>query len=154
MTVESRGFSRTVAPVWVFSRGTTGNSGSLLCCTREVRSPFELRWGAWHCSRVIVGDQASRRVEERLSRYFSICGRRPWVPSTCASDLRELLKVRLRNQEYCGVGRGLSGLHWVWRNGRGPHLELRQETQGSSPFLTPIAGSRQRWDRESGLVLC
>ena len=76
------------------------------------------------------------------------------APSTCASDLRELLKVRLRNQEYCGVGRGLSGLHWVWRNGRGPHLELRQETQGSSPFLTPIAGSRQRWDRESGLVLC
>ena len=23
----------------------------------------------------------------------------------------------VRSQEYCGVGRGLSGLHWVWCNG-------------------------------------
>ena len=53
----------------------------------------------------------------------------------------------LRNQGYCGVGRGLSGLHWVWCNERGPHLQLRQEPQGSSPFLTPIAGSLQNWDR-------
>ena len=27
---------------------------------------------------------------------------------------------------------GLSGLHWVWCIGRGPHLQLRQEAQGSS----------------------
>ena len=53
----------------------------------------------------------------------------------------------LRSQGYCGVGRGLSGLHWVWCNGRGPHLQLRQEPQGSSPFQTPIAGSLQSWDR-------
>ena len=26
-----------------------------------------------------------------------------------------------------------SGLRWVWRNGRGPHLEGRQEPQASSP---------------------
>ena len=42
---------------------------------------------------------------------------------------------------------GLSGLHWVWRNGRVPHLEWRQEPQASSPFLTPIAESLQIWDR-------
>ena len=53
----------------------------------------------------------------------------------------------LRSQGYCGVERGLSGLHWVWCNGRGPHLDLRQEPQGSSPFLTRIAGSLQIWDR-------
>ena len=52
----------------------------------------------------------------------------------------------LRSQGYCGFGRGLSGLLWVWCNGRGPHLELRQEPQGSAPdFLEPdltqIAGS-------------
>ena len=29
----------------------------------------------------------------------------------------------------------------------GPHLELRWETQGSSPFLTSIAGSLQSWNR-------
>ena len=36
--------------VWGFSRVTMGNSGSLLCCPREVQSPFELRGGAQDCS--------------------------------------------------------------------------------------------------------
>ena len=49
----------------------------------------------------------------------------------------------LRIQGYCGVGRGLSRLIWVWCNGRGPHLEGRQEPQDSSPFRTPTAGSLQ-----------
>ena len=53
----------------------------------------------------------------------------------------------LRSQGYCGFGRGLSGLLWVWCNGRGPHLELRQEPQVSSPFLTRMAESLQSWDR-------
>ena len=53
----------------------------------------------------------------------------------------------LRIQGYCGVGRGLSGLHWVWCNGKGPHVELRQEPQASSPFLTSMAGSLQSWNR-------
>ena len=53
--------------------------------------------------------------------------------------------VPLRSQGYCGVGRGLSGLHWVWCNGRGPHFELMQERQVSSTFLTPIARSLQSW---------
>ena len=61
-----------------------------------------------------LGNQASRSVEEGLSRSFSGCGMKPLVPSTCAGDLRELLRVPLRSQGYCGVGRGLSGLHWVW----------------------------------------
>ena len=53
----------------------------------------------------------------------------------------------LRSQGYCGVGRGLSGLHWVWCNGRGPHLEWRQEPQGFSPFPTQIAGYVQSRDK-------
>ena len=92
-------------------------------------------------------NRASRHVEEGLSRAFSSCGRKPRVPSTCACDHRELLRVPLKSQAYCGVGRGLSGLHWVWCNGRGPHFELRQEPLGSSPFLTPITVSLQSWDR-------
>ena len=75
------------------------------------------------------------------------CSRKPWVPSACDGDLRDFLRVPMRTQGYCGVGRGLSGLHWVWCNGRGPHLEWSQEPQGSSPFRTPIAGSLQSWDR-------
>ena len=84
---------------------------------------------------------------------FWVCGRKLWVPSTCAGDLRELLRVPLRSQGYCGVGRGLSGLYWVWCNGRGPHLVLRQEPQGSSPFLILIEGSLQSWDRRVRLHL-
>ena len=49
----------------------------------------------------------------------------PWVPSTCDGDLRELLRVPMGSQEYCGLGRGLSGLHCVWCYRRGPHLEMR-----------------------------
>ena len=51
----------------------------------------------------------------------------------------ELLRVPLRSQGYCAVGRGRSELHWVWCSRRGPYLEGRQEPQGSSPFLIPIA---------------
>ena len=49
--------------------------------------------------------------------------------------------------------RGLSGLCWDWRNGRGPHHEGRQEPQAPSPFQTPTAGSLQSWDEEPGPVL-
>ena len=81
----------------------------------------------------------SRRIEEGLSRSFLGCGREPWVPSTCVGDLRQLLRVPLRSQGHCGFGRGLSLLNWVWCNRRRPHLEWRQEPQGSSPFLTRVA---------------
>ena len=56
MTVASRGFSRAAAPVWGFSRGMTGSSGSLSCGAREVRCPCAWRGGACHCSRVMVGE--------------------------------------------------------------------------------------------------
>ena len=56
MTGASRGFSRAAAPVWGFSRGTTGSSGSLSCGNREVRSPWAGQGGARHCSQVRVGE--------------------------------------------------------------------------------------------------
>ena len=37
-TGASRGFSLSAAPVWGFSRGMTGSSGSLSCGAREVRA--------------------------------------------------------------------------------------------------------------------
>ena len=36
---------RAAAPVWGFTRGTTGSSGSLSCGAREVRSPCAWRGG-------------------------------------------------------------------------------------------------------------
>ena len=46
---------------------------------------------SWH------GNQASRRIEEGLSRSFSGWGRKSWVPSTCAVNLMELLRMPLRS---------------------------------------------------------
>ena len=62
----------------------------------------------------------------------------------------------MRSQGYCGDGRGLSGLHWGCRNGRGPYLEGRQEPQASSLFLTPTLrpqGPCRVGSGELGLVL-
>ena len=53
---DDGGFSRAAAPVWGFSRGMTGSSGSLSCGAREVRCPCAWRGGACHCSRVMVGE--------------------------------------------------------------------------------------------------
>ena len=41
---------------WGSSPGTTGKSGSLSCCLREVKSPFELQGQARECSVVTAGE--------------------------------------------------------------------------------------------------
>ena len=51
------------------------------------------------------------------------------------------------------LGRGLSGLHWAWCIGRGPHLRLRQEPQGTSDFRLRSQGPCRLGTGESGLVL-
>ena len=143
MMGESHGFSRAAAQVWVFSRVTMGNSGSLSCGAREVQCPFKLRGECGIALESRYGNQASRRIEEGISRSFSSFGRKLWVSSICDGEFRELVSVPIRSQGYCAVGRGLSRLHWVWCNGRGPLLQLRREPQGSSPFMTLITGSLQ-----------
>ena len=55
MTEGSCWFSRAASPVWGFTRGTTGSSGSLSCGAREVRSPCGWRGGAHYCSRDTAG---------------------------------------------------------------------------------------------------
>src|SRR5574339_71718 len=52
-----------------------------------------------------------------------------------------------------GGGRGLSALHWVWCIGRGPHLQLRQEPQGSSDFRLRSQGPCRLGTGESGLFV-
>ena len=42
------------------------------------------------------GNQASRHIEGGISRSFSRCGRKPWVPWTCDGDLRKLLRVPIK----------------------------------------------------------
>ena len=77
-------------------------------------------------------------------RSFLGWGRKPWVPSTCAGDLSELLRMPLRSQGYSAVVRGLSGPHWFLCKGRGLHLELRQELQFSSPDFNDVGSDSDR----------
>ena len=54
------------------------------------------------------GNPASRCTEGGISRSFSSCSRKPWLPSICEGDLRELLTVPTGSQEYWRLGRSLS----------------------------------------------
>ena len=76
-----------------------------------------------------------------------------WVPSSCHGDLREPLVLSLGSQESFRIVRGLSGFLSSWCGRLGPHLELRWETQGSSPALTGILGSGDS-PGESDVVSC
>ena len=77
-----------------------------------------------------------------------------WVPSSGHRDLREPLMLALGSQESIRFMRGLSGFLWSWCRGQEPHLELRQEIQGSSPALTGIWASYGDSAGESDVVSC
>ena len=63
--------------------------------------------------------------------------------------------LSLGSQESFQVARGLLGFLSSWFRQLGPHVELRRETQGSSPALTGISGSlwRFHWGVRRRLVL-
>ena len=90
--------------VWGFSRVTMGNSGNLSCGPREFQPPFELRGSrtllSIHCRG--IGPQDALKGEYR--GLSGVAVGKPWLPSTCDSDLWELLRVFRGSQEYCGVG--------------------------------------------------
>ena len=75
--------------VWDSSLVTTGYSGSLSCCLREVKSPFELRGERGIALESRQGNQASIRMEGGISKCFSSCGRKCGFPrvakGTCGS---------------------------------------------------------------------
>ena len=62
--------------------------------------------------------------------------------------------LSLGSQESVQVERGLSGFLSSWYRGLGPHLELRRETQGSSPALTGILGFLWRFHWGSQTSSC
>ena len=63
-----------------------------------------------------------------------------WVFSSCDENMSEPLMLSVGSQESLSVVRGLSGSLLTWFRGLGAHLELRWETQCSSPALTEISG--------------
>ena len=91
-------------------RGTQGASRVALgkyiphsSCERERGIALESQHGN-------PAQDVLKRESQCLSRFAA--GNRGFL-STCDGDLRELLRVPMGSQEYCGVGMGLSGLHWV-----------------------------------------
>ena len=70
-----------------------------------------------------------QRVEEGISSSFSSCGRKPWVPLTCAGDLRELLGVPLRSQ-----------ILWSWERPLGTPLGMAQWKRASSRVEAGTSG--------------
>ena len=80
MTVAFRSFSKAAAPVWCFSRGTMGSSGSLSCGARisglhacgEGESVIALE--SWE------GSRALRHFEEGLSRSSRVATGNPGFP--------------------------------------------------------------------------
>jgi len=112
MTGESCSFFRAVARC----------VGFLTSYDRKIREPFVWPQGRPVSIRVASGSVAllsnhgrgigsHNELKGGISRSFLSCGRKPWDHSTCDYDLWELLRVPMGHQEYCEVGRGLSGLH-------------------------------------------
>ena len=89
--------------------------------------------------------RAWRRVEEGLSRSFSGCRGKPSFASTSSGDLRELPRVPLRGEAYCGVGGAFGtplGLaQWKRASSRGE--------AGTSDFLS-VSDSDRRVPAELG----
>ena len=155
LTGESHGLSRVAAGGLGFLCMYHQELRSLSCCLREVKSPFELQGCARECSGVTAGESGLNLHGRGNLKVFLELRQEVWVLSSCHGDLREPLMLSLGSQESFRVVRGLSGFLWSWCRRLGPHVELRRETQGSSPALTGISGSlwRFHWGVRCPLVL-
>ena len=134
-------FSSCKGPVGIPLESLPGNSGSLSCCLREVKSPFKLQGRARECSGVMAGESGLNSHGRGNLKVFLELRQEVWVSSSCHRDLREPLMLSLGSQESFRVVRGLSRFLSSWCGRLGPHLELRRETQCSSSVLTGILGS-------------
>ena len=144
-TGESPGFLEMRREAWDSFSGTPGNSGSLSCCLKEVKSPFELRGGVQDRSGISAGESGLNSDGMGDLKVFLELRQEVWVPWSCDGDLSEPLILSLASQESFRVVRGLSGFLSSWYRGLGPHLKWRWETQGSSPVLTWILGFLWRY---------
>ena len=127
-----------------------GNRGLFLHCGFFFREPLELLKGVKAHSNcegkhgsaleLLQGNQVSSRVEGRISWFFL----------SRSGKLRFPLQLRQEPQETSHVASGKSGLLLSCERctsgfllsccrGIGPHLELMQETRGSSPLETGIS---------------
>ena len=120
---------------------------------QKVKSPFKLLGRVRECSGFTAGESGLNSHGKGNLKVFLELRQEVWVPSSCHWDLRE--RLSLGSQESFQVVRGLSVFVSSWCRRLGPHVELRRETQGSSPALTEISGFLWRfpWEVRRRLVL-
>ena len=95
------------------------------------------------------GIRASASVEGRISCFSSSRGR---VPLRLRWDHTDPLVVPLGGPVSRRVSRGPMGFLFSRCQGRGPHLDLSPEPQGSSPGPICILGSSGAFTGESDLI--
>ena len=92
---------------WDSSADTPGNSGSLLFCLREVKSPFELQGGVRDFSPVMTGNSGSL--------------------SCCLREVKSPFELRGGARDRSGVLTGESGFNSHGRGDLNMFLKLRQD---------------------------
>ena len=142
---ESRGLSRVAAGGLGFLSRYHGELGQPLVLPQGSQVSFRVARVStgvlWSHGRGIRPQFAWKWESKGVSEFRQ----EVWVPSSFHGDLREPLMLSLGSQESFRVVRGLSGILSSWCRQLGPHLEMRWETQGSSPVLTRISGSLWRF---------
>ena len=91
--------------------------------------------------------RAPSRIEGIASWFFQVAAGNLGFLSCYDGELEDPLMLPQESQFSMRIARGFSGLLSSWYWGRGPHLELRLEYQGSSPVLTRISGFLWSFDR-------
>ena len=103
----------------IYIRVARGSAALLSIHCRGIRPQDALKGESRGLSRVVAGNPGFPRLVPVTSGSFSLC----------------LLEVRNTVDL-----EGPLGLHWVWCNGRVPHLQLRREPQVSFPVLMWVLG--------------
>ena len=162
MTGESRGCSRAAAPVCGFSRGTTGNSGCLLCWPREVQSSIRVAKESWG---LLSSDCRANRPHLGLCPEANVPlqGRQgsrgciPDAPGETGIHLEWKQRTPLCSRIATGISwSSLGGLKGVkppeafgersrdWSLGHagdeGPPLSMTGESRGCSRAAAPVCG--------------
>ena len=132
MSGESRGFSGAAVPVWGFSQGTTGSSGSLSCGVREVKSPYQCRGGARHCSRVMVVESGLNAMKKDARGLSRVAAGNPGFPrlvpvtsgsfSGCLWEVRDTMELGEVSRDSTGFAAMEEGL--ISRSGRNLRVPL------------------------------
>ena len=132
--------------------------GTFLSCSKCLEDPFKVQERRSDFPRDTAYVKASSRLEGRISWFFSLCGR---FHLSYNGYLRDPLVWPQERPVPMRVARGFSGFLSSRCRILIPHLELKPETEVSSPVLTwilaflwsPHSGLRSRQDWRHGRPL-